>query len=1483
MTFNINGKLKFAAVAVPVAFIAAILLSLWSTGKVKDLGNIEVGIHEIAIGFLVLRRHEKDFLARNDLKYTERFNKHVDLVNRQIDDLIDEMHAMGLANISANAKALEAILKEYRQTFNALADVRTRIGLDHKSGLYGALRDSVHQVEDIFKRLKNDKLLKDLLILRRSEKDFMLRRLLKYVDKFTADYQVFKADIQSAIPDAEVKERALNFLNAYQRDFLALITGYKEMGLTHKKGREGEMRTTVHRTETELEGLEKSLHNAVEAAIKRQKWTIFGVLSLFAAVIAIGLWLLARNIKQALAGLAGGFHKLVDSNDVSTRLQVKKQDEIGEIATLFNRYMEHINQGMEVDNRFIDATAALVEQVKAGNLGCRMEEDANNSGLNALKPLINDMLKRMATVFKDVQTSLQKMEQGDLSASIEREYHGDFECLKNACNSIAGQFRTIINESGTVLGKLSGGDFQARISNDFRGDFAAIKESANSMAGNLQDVIRETGESLGQLAGGNMDIRISGEFTGDFVEIKNALESTAAQLGEAKARDATETWLKNGQTLLSEQLSGEQDIKLLTENIINFLTPYVEAQVGAFHLVEEKDEQEEPSLKMMATHAYVRRQTGANITKIGEGIVGQAAYEKKMFTIAQAPDDYIRIQSSLGDGTPKEILVTPFLYENTVKGVIELASFTAFTEIQLEFIRQMMPAIAIAVTTAESRTKMQVLLEQSQAQAEELQSQSEEMRIQQEKLQHTNEELQSQSEELQSQQEELRQTNEELGSRTMDLEKEREGIRIKNRQLEKTQQAIQIKADELELASKYKSEFLANMSHELRTPLNSLLILAELLANNKDKNLNEKQVECARTIHASGIDLLALINEILDLSKVEAGKITIHVEEMPLENLIKSLQRKFLHVAEERSVSFDIKTAKNFPPKLHTDIQRLQQILNNLLSNAFKFTEQGGVTLEMRRPAADENLSRSELDPAKAVSISVSDTGIGIPKDKQKLVFEAFQQADGTTSRRFGGTGLGLSITRQLVQLLGGEIQVYSEENKGSRFTVYLPERLSQHTAEDARQTAASAPADDNAPLKENIETAAVAIAEEEIEDDRENLNPGDKSLLIIEDDAEFSHTLANLAREKKFKALIAGDGRHGLQMAEYYRPSAIILDVGLPQMDGWSVMEKLKDNSDTRHIPVHFVSGTDHHADAKKMGAIGYSLKPVSMGDLGNAFDKIEHFIKSMLRDVLIVTDNEQHSRVISEIVGSERVELTVAVTLAEAGRHLHDNECDCIILDVSVEQDAGIELLIQLCKKQTISQTPVIIYSERDLTQQENAALNKCANANDLTVKTVRSSERLLGEATLFLHQVEAQLPKEQQQMLQMEHDKEAILTNRKIILADDDMRNIFALCAILEEKGMEVITGTNGEEALDLLDEHEDIDLVLMDIMMPKMDGYEAMRKIRAQPRFSKLPIIALTAKAMKDDRTKCIEAGANDYLSKPIESNKLISLMRVWLYQ
>ena len=1073
---------------------------------------------------------------------------------------------------------------------------------------------------------------------------------------------------------------------------------------------------------------------------------------------------------------------------------------------------------------------------------------------------------------------------GDLSARVEiHQTQDEVGLLLNAMNNLAERFQRLIEEVNTVLSQLAQGQMTVRIAGEFPGEFAKIKQASNHMANDLQLIITETSQALAQLAAGDMQIQMQGRFLGDFSTIKTALETTAHKLHEATTQNNIQNWLKTGQSQLSEQTSGEKDIVQLAEDIINFLTPYLEAQVGAFYIV--KEDQAEPYLKMIASHAYVWRKNAVYEFKIGEGIIGQSALERKLFVTAQAPADYVFIQSGLGESPPRAILIAPFLYENRLKGAIELAAFTPFTTTQLEFLNQILPLIAIAINTAESRTQMQILLEQSQQQAEELRAQQEELQQTNEQLQGQAEELQSQAEELQSQQEELRQSNEMLQMRGQELERQQAAVQIKNTELEQATAIVQAKAEELELASKYKSEFLANMSHELRTPLNSMLILAQLLADNKNGNLTAPQAEYARTIYSSGNDLLTLINDILDLSKVEAGKLEVNPEELTFTDLTASLEQKFCPLAEKKGITFTVQIATNLPAAVYTDPQRLKQIITNLLANAFKFTQQGGVTLNIARPTHQVDLLRSQLNWQQTIAFNVIDTGIGIPKDKQKVIFEAFQQADGTTSRRYGGTGLGLSISRQLAQLLGGEIQLHSEENQGSTFTAYLPEKWN---------TAGQQPAESKLKLSSPVTTATLTSPATPVEivelppstttipqDDRNHLQPGDKSLLIIEDDVNFSHILMDLAKEKQFKCLLAHDGYNGLQLAEQYGPSAIILDIGLPQIDGWTVMEKLKGKPETRHIPIQFVSGSDQSKEAKQLGAIGYCIKPVGMTELTKIFKNIDNFINKTIKNLLVITDEPQHQQNIVRLVQGEGIQLIIVSDHTKAQQRLQSESFDCLILDIDVEHRRGTQLLEQLCHDTNLPHDiPVIVYAERELTALEAAVLQQCAET--LTIKEVHSPERLLDEVTLFLHQIEAKLSQEQQQILHKVHDPQAILSGKKLLLVDDDMRNVFALAASLENKGMEVITAYNGQDALTQLSEHPDVAVVLMDVMMPGMDGYEATRKIRAQSQFRKLPIIALTAKAMKGDKAKCIEAGANDYLAKPINTEKLLSLLRVWLY-
>jgi signal transduction histidine kinase/CheY-like chemotaxis protein len=993
----------------------------------------------------------------------------------------------------------------------------------------------------------------------------------------------------------------------------------------------------------------------------------------------------------------------------------------------------------------------------------------------------------------------------------------------------------------------------------------------------LRDGMNNTIEQANAIAAGNYNNKIALRSEQD--KLGQALSEMTHILREVTIKNKTQDWFKTGQTQLHDQMSGELSLVDFAHNIVSFLTLYLEGQIGICYLVEQSSESNQNiALKQIASYAYSRRKNLGEEFQFSEGLIERAAKGQENIIIT--------INAGLGEEMPRHLLMTPFLYENIVKGVMVLGSLKPMTEIQLEFINQVMPTIGIAVNTVESRTKLQELLQKTKIQAEELktqkdklQNQTEELRQQKEELQSQSEELQSQTEELQAQQEELRQTNEQLEVRTRELEQQKEDIRQKNQALVHSQQAIQAKAEELELASKYKSEFLANMSHELRTPLNSLLILAQLLADNKKGNLTDKQVEYANTIHSAGSDLLSLINEILDLSKVEAGKMEVHIEDVTLAEWVENLPHKFRHVADEKGLAFHITVAKDLPPTLRTDPQRFQQIINNLLSNAFKFTHEGEIKLEINYESSQGILA-----------FSVRDTGIGIPKEKQKVIFEAFQQVDGTTSRCYGGTGLGLSISRQLARLLGGDIQLHSEEGKGSTFTLELPETFEPsnsgvQTFNRSGVQQASEPSQTDATLTatgdKTVEKTTVPETAEEMADDRKTLKPEEKSLLIIEDDRKFSGLLIEIAREKDFKCIIAEDGKTGLHLAEQYQPNAIILDVGLPQLDGWIVMERLKNNSKTRHIPVHFISASDDQSqNAKKMGALGYLLKPVSFNELEKAFNSIEQFLAQTLKNILIIVDNEPRQHKIMELVGNENVQTTLAVTSAAALQHLKEARFDCIIIDMDIER-SGLKLLEQMQQVERLCQIPVIVYAERELTSAEETLLLQCADS--LTVKTASSAERLLDEATLFLHQIEANLPAPKRKMLRMVHDKEAILRHKKVLIVDDDTRNVFALATVLEDNEMEVIFAKNGVQALSLLEEHEDVAIVLMDIMMPEMDGYEAMQKIRKQVRFRKLPIIALTAKAMKGDKAKCIEAGANDYLSKPVDTEQLTSLMRVWLYK
>ena len=989
--------------------------------------------------------------------------------------------------------------------------------------------------------------------------------------------------------------------------------------------------------------------------------------------------------------------------------------------------------------------------------------------------------------------------------------------------------------------------------------------------------IRRLSELVKRAAGGTFDQEIEVEARNEIGELAGDANRMLHGLREMTEENRRKDWFETGLGKLNDKMRGDQDPAALGRSIITFLAEYLNARIGAIYVADDNN-----LLKLLGSYAFKRRKNLSNEFEFGEGLVGQAALEKESITITNVPDDYIAVSSSLGETPPRNILVFPVLLNDEVKGVIELGTFDDFQERDLDFLNQVSEGIAIAVESARSRGRVQGLLEQTQAQSEELEAQQEELRQSNEELEEQAEALKMSESRLMEQQEELQQTNEELEEKSGALEEQKGDIEKKNVQLEEARKAIEEKAKDLEISSKYKSEFLANMSHELRTPLNSILLLSGFLSGNKDGRLGEDQVESARAIHSSGTELLALINEVLDLSKVESGKMELVVENVSLESFSNAMKREFQPLAKEKELELLVDLADNLPKNIRTDRQRLNQIMKNFFSNAFKFTPAGSVTLHVSRPGRGDHATsmcaNAGLDPEKSVCLSVVDTGSGIEEGKQKQIFEAFQQADGSTSRKYGGTGLGLSISRELAKLLGGSIGLESEFRKGSAFTLYLPESLAPEKPKpkavpDVRETKPE-------PKPEKTDQQKAAADVESVDDDRNDISPDDRSILIIEDDPVFLKVLRDLAREAGFKCLVAGDGETGLQFADYYKPSAIILDIVLPGIDGWTVMSRLKENSQTRHIPVHFMSGQEENIEAFKLGAVDFLTKPVSPAVLEGVFGRIDRMISKRVKDLLVVEDNDIQRDLIADIVGNGDVRITFALTASEGYDQAITGKFDCMVLDLGLPDMSGVELLDKIRTGETDNRTPVIIFTGRELTPDEKVIMDKYAESTIL--KGADSVKRLLDETTLFLHRVEADLPERQQKMLRMVHDKESILAGKKVLMVDDDMRNVFSLKKILEERGLHIVVGKNGRDGIDRLNENPDVDLVLMDIMMPEMNGFEAMKEIRKERRFKDLPLIALTAKAMKGDRSKCIEAGANDYLAKPVDVDRLFSMLRVWLY-
>ena len=942
----------------------------------------------------------------------------------------------------------------------------------------------------------------------------------------------------------------------------------------------------------------------------------------------------------------------------------------------------------------------------------------------------------------------------------------------------------------------------------------------------------------------------------------------------------TEAWLQTGQAALSERMQGEQRMEILAATALAYVARYLDAQVGALHIVEPGGK-----FRRFASYAlpsgYDEKR---DILLPGDGLAGQAVKENRVLVVREVPNGYLPVASSLGRSNPTHLLIAAANDGAVVQAVIELGFFRQLMSSDLEFLRRVREMIGIAVRSARDRSRLEELLEETQRQSEELQTQQEELRVANEELTERGQVLKESQARLESQQTELEQTNSQLEEQASILESQRD-------ELQRAQAILSQRATDLARSNQYKSEFLANMSHELRTPLNSSLILAKLLADNKHGNLNEEQVKFAHTIFAAGNDLLALINDILDLSKIEAGKVEVQPESLVITLAIDALTRNFAPLARERKLTFDFKVDPGTPERMDTDPQRFGQILKNLLSNAFKFTERGGVSL------------RVSGTPDGFVTFAVQDSGIGIPPEQQEIIFEAFRQADGSTHRKYGGTGLGLSISRDLARLLGGDVTVQSEPGKGSIFTLKMPLRYSGPVVVERVAATGQFPAPEILQPEPppagaasllptfNFSSApsaagSAALRPPEVEDDRAHLTADTRNILIVEDDTRFAAILRDLSRELGFACIATHTAADALAATQRFKVHAIILDMNLPDRPGLEILNELKRSPGTRHIPVHVVSVADFSQEALSLGAVGYALKPVRREQLMAAFERLEAKLQQGMRRVLVVEDDERQRDSIRQLLSSEGVEITDVATATEALERLKQTTFDCLVLDLTLPDLSGYEMLERMAETDEVSFPPVIVYTGRSLTRDEEQRLRKFSRS--IIVKDVRSPERLLDEVTLFLHQVESKLPLEHQRMLREARNRESALEGRRILVVEDDVRNIFALSKVLEPRGAKIDIARNGREALEVLGRSSvaagtQVDLVLMDIMMPEMDGLTAMREIRKRPEWQRLPIIALTAKAMKDDQEKCLQAGANDYIAKPLDVDKLLSLVRVWMSQ
>jgi signal transduction histidine kinase/CheY-like chemotaxis protein len=985
------------------------------------------------------------------------------------------------------------------------------------------------------------------------------------------------------------------------------------------------------------------------------------------------------------------------------------------------------------------------------------------------------------------------------------------------------------------------------------------------LAANLTTQVRAIAEVSTAVTKGDLTRSITVEASGEVEELKNNINEMIRNLREQTLKNTEQDWLKTNLARFTRMLQGERDLSTVSNLVLSELAPLINAQHAVFY-VTDRDDEGAAVLNLAASYAFNARKHLASQFKLREGLIGQSAYEKSRILLTNVPKDYVQISSGLGEAPPSNIIVLPALFEGEVKAVIELATFGEFNETQQQFLDQLMESIGIVLNTIAANMRTEGLLKQSQLLTSELQAQQEELKKTNDRLEQQAASLRQSEELLRTKQEELQQTNAELQEKAHLLSIQNQQVEAKNREVGQAKLALEDKAEQLALTSKYKSEFLANMSHELRTPLNSLLILSKLLADNSQGNLSDKQVEFARNIHDAGADLLGLINDILDLSKIESGTTTLDIGEMSFASLSDQVDRTFSQIAIDKRLDFVVELDPALPRSMYTDDKRLQQIIKNLLSNAFKFTERGHVKLKVARANGGWNTTNDHLNTAgQVLAFQVEDTGIGIPDDKQRIIFEAFQQADGTTSRKYGGTGLGLSISREITRLLGGELKVESRVGRGSTFTLYLPLNFSPAQAPSAGRSPLGL-----APRPIMLPSAFSDEPVETVADDRDNIVSEDSVVLIVEDDPRFASILLSLVHESGFKGVVTGEGAAAPSLARRFGPDAIMLDIGLPDMDGLALLDLLKRTPETRHIPVHVISADDQKGLGLSIGAFGFTHKPVEREVVVSTLQGVKSFVDRSERRIVLVGQDDEAAEALRQCFA----EVEVASDLAEVLARPPAEQPEGLVIAAG---DLSASELIEMLKQSDGRMVPAVVYAPGHIAEEDDRRLRLAVFGG--LVRLARNVEQLVDQSTLLLHAPVERLPATARARLSQSKQDDAVLAHRKVVVIDDDIRNIFSLASALEEYGIELAYAESGRAGLEVLEAKPDVDVVLVDIMMPDMDGYETIREIRARPGFGDLPIVAVTAKAMKGDRQKCIQAGASDYVSKPVDIDHLVSVLRV----